>query len=95
MSNGFPGLAEKEVRGSIRPSDKAGTCMLATREKEGYWRIRRIHVIKNNVKTGEWHLSKWPVCTKGSFVSLRSIVREAGRLQVYGDICPLFMFPST
>lgn len=95
MSNGFPGLAEKEVRGSIRPSDKAGTCMLATREKEGYWRIRRIHVIKNNVKTGEWHPSKWPVCTKGSFVSLRSIVREAGRLQVYGDICPLFMFPST
>lgn len=65
--------------------------MLATREREGYWRVRRIYVIKNNVKTGEWQQSKWPICNKSSFASLRSIVREAGRLQVYGDICPLFV----
>lgn len=84
LSNGFPGLAEKGVGGNIRPSDKAGICMLATREKEGYWRVRRIHVIKNNVKTGEWQPSKWPICNKGGFVPLRNIVREAGSRQITG-----------
>lgn len=93
-SSGFPGLVGKEVRGNIRPSNRAGTCMLATREREGYWRVRQIYVIKNNVKTGEWQQSKWPICNKSSFASLRSIVREAGRLQVMGTYVHC-LFPST
>lgn len=41
MRNGFPGMAEERVRGNVRPSNEAGTCMLLIAE-EYYKRSRQI-----------------------------------------------------